>query len=97
MRLKKNRLDFQSNRSFALLLQRESLKKLSDDLTRRIAELRDNTARAPTDGTERTSRVRALERELNKVLDENNVRLLLLQSIFIAIDLSFFSAIVRRL
>ncbi|CAF0890699.1 unnamed protein product, partial [Adineta ricciae] len=51
--------------------EKDALKKLSEDLSKRISELRD-TNRIREDDGERTSRVRAMEKELNNVLDENN-------------------------
>jgi hypothetical protein len=52
--------------------QKDALKKLSEDLSRRITEIRGTNQIRDDDG-ERTSRVRAMEKELNSVLDENNV------------------------
>ena len=53
--------------------QRDSYKKMSEDLQQKLADSHQTSRTAGGDGAERTSRVRALERELNKVLDENNV------------------------
>ncbi|CAF4409441.1 unnamed protein product, partial [Adineta steineri] len=50
--------------------QNDALNKLSEDLRKRVSELRD-TNRIREDDGERTSRVRAMEKELNSVLDEN--------------------------
>ncbi|CAF0721783.1 unnamed protein product [Adineta steineri] len=51
--------------------QNDALNKLSEDLRKRVSELRD-TNRIREDDGERTSRVRAMEKELNSVLDENS-------------------------
>jgi hypothetical protein len=48
------------------------LKKLSEDLSKRVGELK-NTSRLKDDDTDRTSRVRIIEKELNDVLNENSV------------------------
>jgi hypothetical protein len=57
---------------FIFLLKKDSLRKLTEDLNKRISELRDTTRIRDDDG-DRTSRVREMEKELNSVLDENNV------------------------
>lgn len=74
--------------------QRDSYKKMSEDLQQKLADGHQTARAAGGDGAERTSRVRALERELNKLLDENNVsrRFCIDFSLrFVDFRLSFFS------
>ncbi|CAM4962160.1 unnamed protein product [Rotaria socialis] len=50
--------------------EKENLKKVNEDLQKRMGELRDPSRMKPDDG-ERTSRVRVLEKELDGALTEN--------------------------
>ncbi|CAF4085747.1 unnamed protein product, partial [Rotaria magnacalcarata] len=50
--------------------EKENLKKVNEDLQKRMGELRD-PSRMKSDDGERTSRVRALEKELDEALTEN--------------------------
>jgi hypothetical protein len=56
----------------SFLLKRDGLKKIQDDLSKRIAELRESNRPRDDDG-DRTSRIQAVERELNTVLGDYNV------------------------
>ncbi|CAF4017427.1 unnamed protein product [Rotaria sp. Silwood2] len=51
--------------------ERDDYKKRAEEAQKRVTEL-FGTTRLKTDDSERTSRVRALEKELNDALDENN-------------------------
>ncbi|CAF3018001.1 unnamed protein product [Rotaria sp. Silwood2] len=51
--------------------ERDDYKKRAEEAQKRVTDL-FGTARQKTDDSERTSRVRALEKELNDALDENN-------------------------
>lgn len=61
--------------------QKDELLRKTDDLTARLENTRP-VNRTKDDDVDRTSRVRAMEKELNSVLDENNVRLFNLSFIF---------------